>query len=33
MTWLYEDARTGLVLTASMEDRFAADIVEFEQTH
>jgi hypothetical protein len=32
-TWLYEDARVGSVLTASMEDRFAADIVDFEQTH
>jgi hypothetical protein len=32
-TWLHEDARAGLVLTASMEDRFAADIVEFERTH
>jgi hypothetical protein len=31
MTWLNEDARTGSVLTASMEHRFAADIVEFEQ--
>jgi hypothetical protein len=33
MTWLDENARAGLVLTASMEDRFAADIVEFEWTH
>jgi hypothetical protein len=32
-TWLNEDARAGLILTASMEDRLAADIVEFEQTH
>jgi hypothetical protein len=32
-TWLDEDARAGSVLTASMEDRFAADIVDFEQTH
>jgi hypothetical protein len=32
-TWLDEDARTGLVLTASMEDRFAADIVDFERAH
>jgi hypothetical protein len=32
-TWLDEDARAGSVLTASMEDRFAADIVEFERTH
>jgi hypothetical protein len=31
MTWLDEDART--VRTASMEDRFAADIVDFKQTH
>jgi hypothetical protein len=33
MTWLDEDARAGSVLTASMEDRFAADIVNFERTH
>jgi hypothetical protein len=32
-TWLDEDARAFLVLAASMEDHFAADIVEFEQTH
>jgi hypothetical protein len=32
-TWLDEDARAGSVLTASMEDRFAADIVDFERTH
>jgi hypothetical protein len=32
-TWLDEDARAFLVLAASMEDRFAADIVEFEQIH
>jgi hypothetical protein len=32
-TWLDEDARSGSVLTASMEDRFAADIVEFKRTH
>jgi hypothetical protein len=32
-TWLDEDARAGSVLTASMEDRFAADIVLFERTH
>jgi hypothetical protein len=32
-TWLDEDARAGSVLTTSMEDRFAADIVEFERTH
>jgi hypothetical protein len=30
MTWLDEDARAGSVLTASMEDRFVADIVDFE---
>jgi hypothetical protein len=33
MTWLDEDARAGSVLTASMEDRFVADIVKFERTH
>jgi hypothetical protein len=33
MTWLDENARAGSVLTASMEDRFAADIVDFERTH
>jgi hypothetical protein len=33
MTWLDEDAHAGLVLTTSMEDHFAVDIVEFEQTH
>jgi hypothetical protein len=32
-TWLDEDARAGSVLTVSMEDRFAADIVDFERTH
>jgi hypothetical protein len=32
-TWLDEDARAGSVLTASMEDHFAVDIVEFERTH
>jgi hypothetical protein len=32
-TWLDEDARAGLVLIASMENRFAADIVDFERTH
>jgi hypothetical protein len=32
-TWLDKDARVGAVLTASMEDHFAADIVGFEQTH
>jgi hypothetical protein len=33
MTWLDEDARASSVLIASIEDRFAADIVEFERTH
>jgi hypothetical protein len=33
MTWLDEDARAGSVLTASMEDCFTADIVNFERTH
>jgi hypothetical protein len=33
MTWLDEDARPGSVLTASMEDCFAADIMDFERTH
>jgi hypothetical protein len=33
MTWLDEDARAGSVLTASMEDHFVVDIVDFEQTH
>jgi hypothetical protein len=33
MTWLDEDACVGSVLTASMEDRFAADIMDFERTH
>jgi hypothetical protein len=32
-TWLDEDARAGSVLTASMEDCFAADIMDFERTH
>jgi hypothetical protein len=32
-TWLDEDAHAGSVLTASMEDRFAADIMDFERTH
>jgi hypothetical protein len=32
-TWLDGDARAGSVLTASMEDHFATDIVEFERTH
>jgi hypothetical protein len=30
-TWLDEDARAGSVLIASMENRFVADIVEFER--
>jgi hypothetical protein len=33
MTWLDEDACAGSVLTGSMEDRFAADIMDFERTH
>jgi hypothetical protein len=33
MTWIDEDARAGSVLIASMEDRFAADIIDFERTH
>jgi hypothetical protein len=33
MTWLDEDARAGSVLTTSMEDHFAVDIVDFERTH
>jgi hypothetical protein len=33
MTWLDEDARADSVLTASMEDRFAADIMDFERAH
>jgi hypothetical protein len=32
-TWLDEDARDGLVLTANMEDRFATNIMDFERTH
>jgi hypothetical protein len=32
-TWLDEDARAGLVLTASMKDRFATDIMDFKRTH
>jgi hypothetical protein len=32
-TWLDEDPRAGSVLTASMEDHFAADIMDFERTH
>jgi hypothetical protein len=33
MTWLDEDARASSVLTASMENHFAADTVDFEWTH
>jgi hypothetical protein len=33
MTWLDEDAHAVSVLTASMEDRFATDIMDFERTH
>jgi hypothetical protein len=33
MTCLDEDAHVDSVLTTSMEDHFATDIVEFEQTH
>jgi hypothetical protein len=32
-TCLDEDAHAGSVLTASMEDRFVVDIMDFEQTH
>jgi hypothetical protein len=32
-TWFDENARASSVLTASMEDRFAADTVNFERTH
>jgi hypothetical protein len=32
-TWLDEAARAGLVLVASMEDHFSADIVELERSH
>jgi uncharacterized protein (DUF1015 family) len=32
-TSLDENARAGSVLTTSMEDHFAADIVDFEWTH
>jgi hypothetical protein len=28
-----EDACVGSVLTASMEDHFATDVMEFERTH
>jgi hypothetical protein len=33
MTWLDEDAHASSVLTASMENHFAIDIVEFAWTH
>jgi hypothetical protein len=33
MTWLDENAHAGSVLIGSMEDHFAADIVDFERTH
>jgi hypothetical protein len=32
-TWLDEDVQIGSVLAASMEDRFSADIMEFERAH
>jgi hypothetical protein len=32
-TWLDEDAQASLVLVASIEDQFSADIVELEWTH
>jgi hypothetical protein len=32
-TWLNEDARASSVLTASMNDHFVADIIDFERTH
>jgi hypothetical protein len=32
-TWFHEDAHTGSVLTASMENHFTADVAEFERTH
>jgi hypothetical protein len=32
-TWLDKDACAGSVLIASMEDCFAANIMEFERTH
>jgi fructose 1,6-bisphosphatase len=31
--WLDEDAWAGLILLASMEDRFSAEIVELERSH
>jgi hypothetical protein len=33
MTWLDEDAHAVVALVASIEDRFAADIVEFDWAH
>jgi hypothetical protein len=33
MTWLDEDDWTGLILVASMEDRFSTEIVELERSH
>ena len=33
ITWLYEDARAGVVLAASMEEQISADIVGFEHAH
>jgi hypothetical protein len=32
-TWLDEDARASSVLTASTEDHFVADIMDFKRTH
>ena len=32
-TWVDEDARAASILVASMEDRFSADIVEFDFAH
>jgi hypothetical protein len=32
-TWLDEDARTGLILVASMEDQFSAEIVELGRSN
>ncbi|WVZ70678.1 hypothetical protein U9M48_019321 [Paspalum notatum var. saurae] len=31
--WLDEDARAGSILLASMEDRFFAEIVDFDRSH
>jgi hypothetical protein len=33
MTWLDEDAQAGSVLTASMENQFSVDIMDFERAH